>query len=56
MKPRGLHTDEDTISLLRRLAVHYPDDMIAGVLNLHGLLCEGAPALIWARKAVTAAS
>ena len=23
MKPRGLHTDEDTISLLRRLAVHY---------------------------------
>jgi DNA invertase Pin-like site-specific DNA recombinase/uncharacterized protein YndB with AHSA1/START domain len=33
MKPRGLHTDEDTISLLRRLAAHYPDDMIAGILN-----------------------
>jgi hypothetical protein len=33
MKPRGLHTDEDTISLLRRLAVHYPDDVIAGILN-----------------------
>src|SRR5207249_2112621 len=24
-QPRGLHTDEDTISLLRRLADHYPD-------------------------------
>ncbi len=33
MKPRGLHTDEDTISLLGRLAVHYPDDVIAGILN-----------------------
>jgi len=33
MKPRGLHTDEDTISLLRRLAAHYPDDVIAGILN-----------------------
>jgi len=33
MKPRGLHTDEDTISLLRRLTVHYPDDVIAGILN-----------------------
>jgi predicted DNA-binding transcriptional regulator AlpA len=31
--PRGLHTDEDTISLLHRLAVHYPDDVIAGILN-----------------------
>jgi len=36
MKPRGLHTDEDTISLLRRLAVHYPDDIIAGILNRQG--------------------
>jgi len=36
MKPRGLHTDEDTISLLHRLAVHYPDDVIAGILNRHG--------------------
>src|SRR5205823_1814062 len=33
MKPHGLHTDEDTISLLRRLAVHYPDDVMAGILN-----------------------
>ena len=36
MKPRGLHTDEDTISLLRRLAIHYSDDVIAGILNRHG--------------------
>ena len=36
LKPRGLHTDEDTISLLRRLVVHYPDDVIAGVLNRQG--------------------
>src|SRR5215471_2520061 len=36
MMPRGLHTDEDTISLLRRLAVHYPDDVIAGILNRQG--------------------
>jgi DNA invertase Pin-like site-specific DNA recombinase/predicted DNA-binding transcriptional regulator AlpA len=35
-KPRGLHTDEDTISLLGRLAVHYPDDVIAGILNRQG--------------------
>src|SRR6202521_3390604 len=36
MKPRGLHTDEDTISLLRRLHVHYSDDVIAGILNRQG--------------------
>ena len=36
MKPHGLHTDEDTISLLRRLAVHYPDEVIAGILNRQG--------------------
>jgi transposase len=28
--------DEDTISLLPRLAVHYPDDVIAGILNRQG--------------------
>ena len=32
-QPHGPHTDEDTISLLRRLAVLYPDDVIAGILN-----------------------
>ena len=36
MKPHGLHTDEDTISLLRRLAIHYPDEVIAGILNRQG--------------------
>ena len=36
MKPRGLHTHEETITLLRRLAVHYSDDVIAGVLNRQG--------------------
>ena len=35
-QPRGLHTDEDTISLLCRLANHYPDDVIAGILNRQG--------------------
>ncbi len=32
-QPHGYHTDEDTISLLRRLATHYSDDVIAGILN-----------------------
>src|SRR6266511_841973 len=33
---RPLHTDEKTLSLLRRLAVHYPDAMIASILNRQG--------------------
>jgi DNA invertase Pin-like site-specific DNA recombinase len=32
----GLRTDEDTISLLGRLAALYPDDVIAGILNRQG--------------------
>jgi DNA invertase Pin-like site-specific DNA recombinase/uncharacterized protein YndB with AHSA1/START domain len=32
-KPPAIRTDEDTIDLLRRLAIHYPDDKIAGILN-----------------------
>ena len=32
----GVRTDEDTIELLRRLAVHYSDDVIAGILNRQG--------------------
>jgi DNA invertase Pin-like site-specific DNA recombinase len=32
-RPTGPHTDEDTISLLRRLATLYPDEVIAGILN-----------------------
>jgi DNA invertase Pin-like site-specific DNA recombinase len=35
-KPPAIRTDEDTIDLLRRLAVHYPDTKIAGILNRQG--------------------
>jgi DNA invertase Pin-like site-specific DNA recombinase len=35
-KPPAIRTDEDTIALLRRLAVHYPDAKIAGILNRQG--------------------
>jgi DNA invertase Pin-like site-specific DNA recombinase len=35
-KPPAIRTDEDTIALLRRLAVHYPDGKIAGILNRQG--------------------
>jgi len=35
-KPIGPRTDEDAISLLRRLAALYPDGVIAGVLNRQG--------------------
>jgi predicted DNA-binding transcriptional regulator AlpA len=28
-----VRTDEDTVALVRRLAVHYPDEVIAGILN-----------------------
>ncbi len=31
-----LRTDEDTIELVRRLAAHYPDAVIAGILNRQG--------------------
>jgi len=31
-----LRTDDDTIALVRRLAVHYPDAVIAGILNRQG--------------------
>ena len=34
--PRRLRTDEDTVNLVRRLAVHYPDASIAGILNRQG--------------------
>jgi predicted DNA-binding transcriptional regulator AlpA len=32
-RPATVRTDEDTIALLRRLAAHYPDAVIAGILN-----------------------
>jgi DNA invertase Pin-like site-specific DNA recombinase/uncharacterized protein YndB with AHSA1/START domain len=34
--PNRLRTDEDTIDLVRRLAAHYPDAKIAGILNRQG--------------------
>jgi len=34
--PAIVRTDEDTIALVRRLAAHYPDAVIAGVLNRQG--------------------
>jgi hypothetical protein len=35
-KPPKIRTDEDTVELVRRLAVHYPDAKIAGILNRQG--------------------
>lgn len=35
-RPATVRTDEDTLVLLRRLAIHYPDDVIAGILNRQG--------------------
>src|SRR5439155_23906196 len=32
-KPAIVRTDEDTIALVRRLAAHHPDAVIAGILN-----------------------
>jgi hypothetical protein len=34
--PPTVRTDEDTIALVRRLAAHYPDAIIAGILNRQG--------------------
>lgn len=36
LNPARLRTDEDTVELVRRLAVHYPDGVIAGILNRQG--------------------
>lgn len=35
-RPATVRTDEDTLTLLRRLAPHYPDAVIAGILNRQG--------------------
>jgi hypothetical protein len=32
-RPAIVRTDEDTIALVRRLTAHYPDAVIAGILN-----------------------
>ena len=35
-QPAPIRTDEDTIDLVQRLAVHYPDAVIAGILSRQG--------------------
>jgi DNA invertase Pin-like site-specific DNA recombinase len=35
-RPAPIRTDEDTVQLMRRLARHYPDAVIAGILNRQG--------------------
>ncbi len=35
-RPPKIRTDEDTVELVRRLAAHYPDATIAGILNRQG--------------------
>lgn len=35
-RPATIRTDEDTVALVRRLAVHYPDSVIAGIFNRQG--------------------
>ena len=35
-RPASVRTDENTVELLRRLAAHYPDAVIAGILNRQG--------------------
>ena len=35
-RPPPLRTDEDTLNLLCRLATHYPDAIVAGILNRQG--------------------
>ncbi|TWI16614.1 hypothetical protein IQ26_07680, partial [Mesorhizobium tianshanense] len=35
-RPATVRTDEDTLALLRRLTPHYPDAVIAGILNRQG--------------------
>ena len=35
-RPAPIRTDEETIELMRRLAVHHPDTVVAAVLNRHG--------------------
>jgi len=35
-RPAPIRTDEETVALVRRLAEHYPDAIIAGILNRQG--------------------
>jgi hypothetical protein len=57
-----IRTDEDTIDLIRRLAVHYPDAVIAGILNRQGrrtarglsYTASGVQSLRWAAPVMKA--
>ena len=40
-RPATVRTDEDTIALLRRLAAHYPDGVIAGTLGDRSVIAVG---------------
>jgi hypothetical protein len=35
-RPATIRSDEDTVALMRRLGGHYPDSVIAGILNRQG--------------------
>ena len=35
-RPATVHTDEDMVAFVHRLAVHYPDAVMAGILNRQG--------------------
>jgi hypothetical protein len=35
-RPATVRTDEETVALVRRLAIHYPDAVMAGILNRQG--------------------
>jgi DNA invertase Pin-like site-specific DNA recombinase len=35
-RPATIRSDEETVALVRRLAAHYPDGVIAGILNKQG--------------------
>jgi len=42
----AIRTDEDTVALVRRQTVYYPDDMIAGILNRqHRTAATGLPSI-----------
>jgi hypothetical protein len=41
--PATIRTAEDTVELLRRLAAHYPDTVIAGILNRQGRRIASEP-------------
>ena len=54
-RPATIRTAEGTVALVRRLAVHYPDTVIAGILNTQGRTlarCADGIAMDWNRALV----